>query len=304
MNEMVSLWENTEDSVNNMPNKYAKGIQFDTVNNILNTPKKTVNKFLTARMNPNLNGILSKEEGIKFENQQKQAIIDQDFQTFLQSLDQSKPENLKFLKEIKSYYKERGNYKKYTNAYEKYRDKLKKQKEMIKKNKEIKKMIPSFIDDLNNGKLIISETIPLKRSYLLNILETKKRINLWNSEHLSDEKSKLYNFIQEHPQRFLRMIKWFIPQDTEAIYNELEIYLYDAIAHKNDSWYSHVTNSEYNKNTLLQGIKLTAGKNISNITTDIKVTAFIYTDQDFDSDGNYNGNLKYSVLVKKSYCDI
>ena len=43
-----------------MPPKDAKTIEF---NNVLNTPKKTVNKFLTARINPNLNGILSKEEG-------------------------------------------------------------------------------------------------------------------------------------------------------------------------------------------------------------------------------------------------
>ena len=90
------------------------------------------------------------------------------------------------------------------------------------------------------------------------------------------------------------------PKDTESIYDTLEIYTYDAIAHKNDSWYSHVTTSDFNKNTLLEGIKLTAGKNISNITTDIKVTVFIYNDSDFDDNNNYVGNNTYSVIVKKA----
>ena len=90
------------------------------------------------------------------------------------------------------------------------------------------------------------------------------------------------------------------PKDTESIYDTLEVYLYDAIAHKNDSWYSHVTNSEFNKNTLLEGIKLTAGKSISDITTDIKVTVFIYTENDLDDNNNYIGNKTYTVTIKKA----
>ncbi len=89
------------------------------------------------------------------------------------------------------------------------------------------------------------------------------------------------------------------PKDTETIYDMLEIYLYDAIAHKNDSWYSHTTEDEFNKNTLLQGIKLTAGKNIKNIETDIKVTVFTYDEDDFDNKGLYKGNCTYSLTVKK-----
>ena len=90
------------------------------------------------------------------------------------------------------------------------------------------------------------------------------------------------------------------PSDTDQIFNILEIYLYDAIAHKNDSWYSHTTDKEFNENTLLQGIKLTAGKNIDNITTNIKITAFTYDSDDFDENNNYKGISKYSLIVKKA----
>ncbi len=152
-----------------MPNKDAKGIQFDTVNNILNTPKKTVNDFLTARITTPPNLMLSQKELRKHQYKQKQAILSQNFRTFLQNLDQSNPKNLQLLDEIQSYYDKNGNYQIYTDAYNNYQETLQKQIEKAKEIQEIKKMIPDFIDDLNNEKLIINYDkyhIQLQRSYL------------------------------------------------------------------------------------------------------------------------------------------
>lgn len=92
------------------------------------------------------------------------------------------------------------------------------------------------------------------------------------------------------------------PTDTEDFYNYLEIYLYDGYHRKPGEWYSHTTEADFTKNTLLTGIKLTAGVEIEKITSDITLTAFSYSindNEDFDENGNYRGNSKYSVVVKK-----
>ena len=88
------------------------------------------------------------------------------------------------------------------------------------------------------------------------------------------------------------------PKDTEDFYEYLEIYLYDDY-HRTGGWYSHTTDNEFNDNTLLTSIKLTAGKKINNITTPIKVTAFTYDNDDFDDDNNYIGKSKYQITVNK-----
>lgn len=89
------------------------------------------------------------------------------------------------------------------------------------------------------------------------------------------------------------------PKDTEYFYKYLEVYLYDDY-HRNGEWYSHTTEEEFNDNTILTSIKLTAGKDISLIISDITLTVFTYDEDDFDNNGNYIGNSKYSIIVKRS----
>lgn len=89
------------------------------------------------------------------------------------------------------------------------------------------------------------------------------------------------------------------PKDTEEFFNYLEVYLYDDYHREKGVWYSHTTEEEYNDETLLTSIKLTAGKNISEIISDISLTAFTYDYDDFDDYGNYKGISKYTIVVKK-----
>lgn len=90
------------------------------------------------------------------------------------------------------------------------------------------------------------------------------------------------------------------PKDTEEFFDYLEIYLYDDYHIQKGVWYSHTTEEEFNEETLLTSIKLTAGKNIDEITSDIKLTVFTYDYDDFDEFNNYRGNSKYTIVVKKS----
>lgn len=91
------------------------------------------------------------------------------------------------------------------------------------------------------------------------------------------------------------------PSTTQTNYDYIEIYLYDAYKHRNDSWYSHIEEWEMNNETYFTSIKLTAGSKVSEIKSKLTLTAFTYdSEDDFDEDGLYRGNSKYSITI----CDL
>lgn len=88
------------------------------------------------------------------------------------------------------------------------------------------------------------------------------------------------------------------PKDTEEYFDYLETYLYDDYHREKGVWYSHTLESEMNDNTLLTSIKLTSGKLINEITSDIKLTAYTYDKNNNDFDINKT-NSKYQITIKK-----
>lgn len=75
------------------------------------------------------------------------------------------------------------------------------------------------------------------------------------------------------------------------------VYLYDDIHQADGAWYSHITQEEDNENTMYTSIKLFLVDS-HRITSPIKLTVFTYDSlDDFDSDGNYRGNSKYSINI-------
>ena len=88
------------------------------------------------------------------------------------------------------------------------------------------------------------------------------------------------------------------PSTTQTNYDYIETYLYDAYKHRNDSFYSHIEEKDYNENTLITSIKLTAGSKFNDIKSKIILTVFTYDDDDFDEETNaYRGNSKYSIVI-------
>ena len=87
------------------------------------------------------------------------------------------------------------------------------------------------------------------------------------------------------------------PSDVESFFNYIQVYLYDDV-HQESSYYSHVTNEEYNDNTLLTSIKLTASMYIDRVNSDVEVMAFTYKSSDINDKNEYMGNSKYKVLIK------
>ena len=91
----------------------------------------------------------------------------------------------------------------------------------------------------------------------------------------------------------------YSPQDTMKYKDYIEIYLYDDYAHRNDSWYSHITDEEYNDNTYLTSIKLTAGKEISKVVSDVELMAFTYNGEDDFENNEYRGISKYVLIIEQ-----
>ena len=88
------------------------------------------------------------------------------------------------------------------------------------------------------------------------------------------------------------------PDNTLEYQRYFGVYLYDAISHRNDKWYSHITKEEFNDNSYITSFKLTPGKQINEVTSPLKISVFTYdSEDDFDLNGNYRGNSIYTILV-------
>ena len=89
----------------------------------------------------------------------------------------------------------------------------------------------------------------------------------------------------------------FGPSTTQTNYDYIEVYLYDAYTHRNDSFYSHIEEKDTNKEYYITSIKLTAGTKFNDIKSKIILTVFTYDEDDFDENNEYRGNSKYSVVI-------
>lgn len=90
------------------------------------------------------------------------------------------------------------------------------------------------------------------------------------------------------------------PTDAnKVIYTSyLLVYAYDDIYHRNDNWYSHITEDEFNSSTMMTSFKVTGGQNFDKITSPIEITVFTYDGaDDFDENGKYRGNSSYKALI-------
>ncbi len=90
------------------------------------------------------------------------------------------------------------------------------------------------------------------------------------------------------------------PSDVEDFAYYVQIYLYDDINQSNGSYYSHLTDENYNDKSIISSIKITAGSGIEYVESDINITVFTYDNDDFDDNNEYIGNSKFSTIIKKS----
>lgn len=91
--------------------------------------------------------------------------------------------------------------------------------------------------------------------------------------------------------------KTILKPETYAFNPYFYIYIYDDINQPDNTFYSHLEESDINQNTIFSAIKIFL-VDPELITSPIKFTVFTYDDlDDFDKNNNYRGNSKYSINI-------
>ena len=168
-----------------------------------------------------------------------------------------------------------------------------KEKETKKEVKEVEK-VDSYQDNNNTVIGLYLEkggSLELVKDYSTNIVSGKDievyQIYFSNEENISLSNGENINHTILNP--------------STTIQNEYILtYLYDDYKNRNSNFYSHIEDTEYNDETLFTSIKLFANK-VDTLASSIEFTVFTYdTEDDFDSDGNYRGNSKYTIMISNN----
>lgn len=91
------------------------------------------------------------------------------------------------------------------------------------------------------------------------------------------------------------------PDDAYYMFPKVMCFLYDDVNLVPGKPYYHITQDVMYDYTICSSVKLVGDVETSNITSDIKLTAFCFdSDDDFDPEtGKYRGNNFYSILIKR-----
>ena len=127
----------------------------------------------------------------------------------------------------------------------------------------------------------------------------KVLFNNYYNQYENKEKYKIGYYIKFYVEDKLIEKTIIDPTSTYALNPYLYVYLYDDIHQPDGAWYSHVEEDAVKEDTLYTSIKLFMVEDINKITSPITLEAFTYdSDDDFDENGNYRGNSKYSIEIK------
>lgn len=88
----------------------------------------------------------------------------------------------------------------------------------------------------------------------------------------------------------------FLEPDIFKFVDYFYVYLYDDVHQVDNAFYSHL--EEMEDDTLITSIKLYAVGGIDKVEN-IILTAFTYKDDNDFKDGNYRGNSRYTIRIKK-----
>lgn len=90
----------------------------------------------------------------------------------------------------------------------------------------------------------------------------------------------------------------FLEPDIYRFSDYFYVYLYDDVHQEDGTIYSHL--ESMNDDTLITSIKLYAVDGIDKVEN-IILSAFTYdSEDDFDNDGNYRGNSRYAIRIKRN----
>lgn len=153
-----------------------------------------------------------------------------------------------------------------------------------------------FIDQQD---LVVLETY-FTNEENIDASNTKSTFNKYYNtyENISDYKIGYEVSFDAEGKHYSKVVKDY---DVEfALSPYIYIYLYDDIHQADGAWYSHITEKDYNENTLFTSIKLYVSGWSYQITTPITVKVFTYdSEDDFDEEGNYRGISSHTLVINK-----
>lgn len=164
-------------------------------------------------------------------------------------------------------------------------------------NNESRDLVTSYDVDFIQYTDIISLEVYYTRDEVLS----GSQKNLWNTyfnKYSDIDKYKIGFNISFQVGEDIRSVQILKPSDVNSIFDYVQIYLYDDI-NQDGGFYSHITDSEFNDNSILSSVKLTASTKIDDITSDIKVKVFTYDEDDFDDNGIYKGSSYYEAIISR-----
>lgn len=124
-------------------------------------------------------------------------------------------------------------------------------------------------------------------------------VDRWEAEGLDDSYKIGFEFTAYLENGRTESATVLGPEDTFALENYFELYLYDCVAHAHDSWYSHITESTNYDDTKNVMVKVTLRDGCYDVAF-IEMTAFVYKDAvEFDSDGKYIGANKATLIIER-----
>ena len=190
------------------------------------------------------------------------------------------------------------------------------QKEIIEEKQE-EVIEQKYVDDNPITIGIYENDINLIKEYKLNKVSNNEVIFSFyytNIENLGNRRQKenWYKYFNEYQNisnykigfNFsfyvgdTKVEKTILRPDTYAFNPYFYIYIYDDINQPDNTFYSHLEETDINENTIFSAIKIFLVEP-ELITSNITFTVFTYNDlDDFDSNNNYRGNSKYSVDIE------
>ncbi len=185
-------------------------------------------------------------------------------------------------------------------------------------NEKIISDTPKYVDEnplvvglYKNGKLIDDYNVNIKPSTDIGVFDvyftnennvystnTKYNFNKYASNYENINKYKIgfqVSFVTDNGE-VTKVITG--PKDMYVLSPYIFNYLYDDVHQTDGAWYSHLEEKDINESTIYSSIKLYATDDIYRISSPIKFTVFTYdTEDDFDIDGLYRGNSKYTITI-------
>lgn len=170
---------------------------------------------------------------------------------------------------------------------------------LYQKNKTERNLIKEYTHEFTYHQDIIELEVYYTNELNIKNSNQKELFDYYRSNYEKSNDYKIGYFIsfKTNSEEFNQTI--LSPKDTLIFYDYLELYLYDDYHRERGEWYSHTTEEDYTKDTILTSIKLTAGKKIDEVASEVIISAFTYHDEEDFLNNLYRGNSIYTVTIKK-----